>query len=171
MGELGWFEDKRVELIEGEILDKSGISPQRATAIMLVDQELRKIFTISCFVAVRYPINMGDDSEPEPELSLFRGEIRDYIDALPTTALMVVQVPGDGLMFDRTRRAYVYAQNGVPEYWIVNLKERQLEVQRNPEVQANGKYNYSEKFTVPAQGTVSPLAAPQATIEVADLLP
>ena len=55
-----------------------------------------------------------------------RGHDEDYADH-PTTALLVIEVSDTTLRLDR-RKAGLYASAGVPEYWIVNLIDRCLEV-------------------------------------------
>jgi Uma2 family endonuclease len=60
------------------------------------------------------------------------GSIRDYKKQHPTTAVLVVEVADTTLQFDRTTKAALYARAGIPEYWIVNLADRVLEVHRQP---------------------------------------
>lgn len=166
MGKLGWFDGKRVELIDGEIVEMSPIGSAHATSVALVQAELQRVFTNDCHVRAQVPISILEASEPEPDVAVVSGGIRDYIQAHPKTALLVVEVSDATLSIDRTRKSLIYAQAGIPEYWIVNLKARQLEVRRNPTAKG-----YSSTQTLKETDEVSPLSAPDAKIKVADLLP
>jgi Uma2 family endonuclease len=61
------------------------------------------------------------------------GSHDDYEDRHPTSALLVVEVASSSLPRDRLSKARIYAHAGIPEYWIVNLRERVLEVSRDPD--------------------------------------
>jgi Uma2 family endonuclease len=99
---------------------------------------------------------------------MLRGDIRQYATRhpAPEDVLLVVEVSDATLGFDRSRKARIYAESGIPEYWILNLIDRYLEVHREPQ---NGAYQSITVF--PEAGTVSPLAAPAAAVAVGDLLP
>ena len=84
----------------------------------------------------------------------------------PEDVRLLVEVSDSTLRSDQTVKMHLYARGGVPEYWIVNIQERVLEVYRQPTPEG-----YSEKVVVPASDSIQPLAAQTATITVADLLP
>ena len=111
------------------------------------------------------PLNLGRDSDPEPDLAVVRGRIEDYSDH-PTTALLIVEVSDTTLRLDR-RKAGLYAAAGIAEYWIVNLNERQVEVHRSP--QADGEY--AERRVISAGESLAPLGRSTLSIKVMDLLP
>jgi Uma2 family endonuclease len=160
--------EERLELIEGEIFRMPAMNGPHATASTLAEIALREIFTAGYVVRIQKPLALGEDSEPEPDVAVVRGSARDYTGDHPTTAVLVVEVADSSLSFDRTRKAPLYAQAGIPEYWILNLLERVLEVYRNPD-QANGEYR--EITRSGENDTVSPLAAPAASIAIRDLQP
>jgi Uma2 family endonuclease len=70
-------------------------------------------------------------------------------------------------------KASLYAKIGIPDYWILNLIDRQLEIDRLPVVDASQKYGfaYAQVTVLGPEDFVSPLAAPHVKIPVADLLP
>ena len=187
MGELGLFNGKRVELLEGEIYvkynytklgseeieDMSGMSGQHFSGVNLVAEVLREVFKKNYFVSVQCPINMSDVSEPEPDICVIKGEIRDFNEAIPKTAALVVEVADTSLLYDRSRKVSLYAKNEIQDYWILNLKDRRLEVYRRPIKDENTFYGfvYGEILIFTEKDTVSPLAAPKAKVKVADLLP
>jgi Uma2 family endonuclease len=74
---------------------------------------------------------------------------------------------------DRVIKAHIYAQAGLADYWIVNIQDRQLEIHRKPgpDPDRKGRFRYHEITTVDHEGHASPLAAPDARVAVADLLP
>ena len=158
-------EDK-LELIDGEIYDVSPQSSRHATAIRLVEEALRRAFGSGFDVRVQLPAALDASSEPEPDVAVVEGGPRDYLDAHPDTALLIVEVSDTSLAFDRTTKQATYARNAIPEYWIVNLIDRQIEVHRQPQGEA---YAQVTKLTTP--GRLSPRSRPDHSMAVHDLLP
>src|SRR5207248_5059445 len=113
----------------------------------------------------------GVATDPVPEVMVVRGGIRDYTTAHPTTAVFVVEVADSSLKFDTTTKAELYAPAGVPDYWVIDLEHRRLLVFRDPRSTGNGAIAYRTRLTLGPNDTVSPLAAPNAAVKVADLLP
>ncbi|MCE7980746.1 MAG: Uma2 family endonuclease [Caldilinea sp. CFX5] len=163
----GIFEpDARIELIEGEILDMGVQSSWHAIAIRATETALRSVYQQGYEVRSQMPLAIGDDSEPAPDVVVVPGSFRDYRENHPTTALLVVEVSYSTLHFDRNRKLRLYARSGIPEYWILNVVDMQLEVHRDPRGDS-----YGTKQTFYATDVVSPLTLPTASITVADLLP
>jgi Uma2 family endonuclease len=101
-----------------------------------------------------------------------RGDPRDYAAAHPADPVLVVEVALTSLDFDRTHKASLYARAGRPEYWIVNLVQRVLEVHRDPaSSSAPYGWDYRTVTTLGPGEHVSPLAAPAARSAIVDLLP
>lgn len=75
--------------------------------------------------------------------------------------------------FDRRVKGSLYALAGIPEYWLLNLADRVLEVHREPVALADEafKHHYRSLSRLVAGDSVTPLAAPRAVIAVADLMP
>lgn len=156
----------RVELVEGEIVEMSPEKSRHAAAVDLALEALRRAFSAGVTVRVQHPLALSDESEPEPDLAVVVGTPRDYLGGHPATALLVVEVSDTSLEYDRRRKALVYAGAGIGEYWIVNLVDLRLEVHRQPSLSG-----YREHLVLGRNNTVSPLAAPGALVQVADLLP
>jgi Uma2 family endonuclease len=172
MADMGLFEGQRVELIDGEIIEMSPQKGPHAQSIGLTSDELRAAFGRGHWVREQLPLALGLSSDPEPDVSVVRGTARDYPDH-PTSALLVVEVSDSSLGFDRSEKASLYAQAGIAEYWVLNLVDRQLEVRRSPvtdTTQPHG-FGYADMRVLKVGESISPLAAPQATIAVRDLLP
>ncbi|HVF09521.1 MAG TPA: Uma2 family endonuclease [Abditibacteriaceae bacterium] len=172
MADMGWFDDKRVELIEGEIIEMSPVGSTHWACVELTVQALRAIFGPGYVVSAQNAFDAGEGAEPQPDIIVIPGSPRDYKDRLPSVALLVVEVADTTLVSDRTQKAALYAKAGIPEYWIVNLLRRRLEVHRAPAAQPHKfGFGYNDVTTHSAADTVAPLAAPQSSIAVADLLP
>ncbi len=171
MGEQGFFQDQRVELIEGEIMVLSPQSWPHASTVDRVAAALGRILGVGFWVRTQVPLNLGT-SYPEPDVSVVPGRREDYSDH-PTTAELIVEVSDTTLDYDRTRKASLYARAGIAEYWIVNLVNNQLEVRRNPLPDPSQHYahGYGSLTTLVPPAVVHPLAAPQVSLAVADLLP
>lgn len=112
-------------------------------------------------------------SEPEPDVSVVQGSYLDYRDNHPSTALLVVEISESTLELDRERKGSLYARAGIPEYWILNLPERKLEVYRDPAPATTGRYGWEYKSVqnYAAEQSVALLHAPEAQIRVEELLP
>jgi Uma2 family endonuclease len=122
---------------------------------------------------VQSPIGLDDLSEPEPDVCVVQGSPRDYVRAHPTRPALIVEVALSGLHMARGRKATAYARGGIADYWIVNLVDRVLEVHREPARPgpARRRWGYVAIQALGAEATVVPLAAPSASVRVADLLP
>jgi Uma2 family endonuclease len=159
-------EDEHVELVGGEIVAMSPEGPQHARTIDLCAEALRRAFGAGFTVRVQHPLVFDPDGEPEPDLAVVAGEPRAHLGAHPRAAVLVVEVAESSLAYDRTTKARLYARAGVPEYWIVNLRDRVVEVHREPSA---GGYHRVDATSV--DGEISPLGAPQACLLAAVLLP
>jgi Uma2 family endonuclease len=106
-------------------------------------------------------------------VSVVEGSPRDPAGTHPTDALLVVEVADTSLRFDRAEKAAVYARAGIRDYWIVNLRDRVLEVHREPAPMAEQplgrRYRSITRHT--GEDAVSPLFAPGVRVAVADLIP
>jgi Uma2 family endonuclease len=160
--------DERLELIEGEIYCMSPQNRRHRAAILLAQSAFQAAFGEGWVVLVQMPLTLAPHSEPEPDLAVVRGTPRDLIARSFDEAALVVEVSDTTLRFDRRRKAALYARAAVPEYWVLNLRDRVLEVHRAPDM-ATGKYRTITRHR--EDEYVSPLAATGASVAVRDLLP
>lgn len=172
LGELGWFQNERVELIDGEILVMSPQSYGHANAIHLVFAMLTNAFGSKFSVRMQVPLIGGASTEPEPDISVIPGSWDDYSDH-PQIAVLILEVSISTLQFDKTKKANLYASMGVPDYWVLDLENRQLLVHRRPVADESVLFGhrYQQAQTLPADGHVSPLEKPDAKLAFADMLP
>jgi Uma2 family endonuclease len=163
-------ENDRVELLDGWILKMSPIGPPHATAVNLVAAALQSILPAGWFVRTQSPVTF-EMSEPEPDVTIVRGRIRDYLShhPYPADVALLVEVADSSLDFDRLQKRPQYAAAGIPEYWIVNLIDRHLEVYRDPA--PGGDYQITK--TIDAGGSIDLLIGdkPIASLRVDELMP
>jgi Uma2 family endonuclease len=171
MGELGLFHGQRVELIEGEIMVLSPQNWPHTSTVARVEEVLRRVLGTAFWVRTQFPLNLST-SDPEPDVSVVAGRLQDYSDH-PTTAVLIVEVSDSTLAYDRTRKASLYARAGIADYWIVNLVNNQVEVHRDPRPDPAQFYGhgYASVIVLVPPAVVNPLASPQVSLAIADLLP
>lgn len=126
---LGAFTDERIELLDGVLVP---MRPIGATHVRTVGR-LTKLLILAigdrACVLVQSSFAAGDLSEPEPDLSVT--PLSDA-EVLPEQAHLIVEVAESSLSIDRGRKARLYAECRVPEYWLVNLVDRHVEVYAEP---------------------------------------
>lgn len=167
MMDAGLLEPGRFELIYGEIVQKMG---QGRKHIFVVSR-LFELLILLCGanrVQSQSSIVIDDENEPEPDIAVLDKTLDHYLDTEPEpqNVLLIVEVADSTLRTDRAVKAYLYAQAGFQEFWIVNIKARTLEIYRDP-----GPTGYATLLTRTEQEFISPLAAPDKTLRVGDLLP
>jgi Uma2 family endonuclease len=163
----------RIELIDGLLLVAEPQSSPHYTTIQLVERALGLAFGEGWTVRTQAPIALDDVSEPEPDVAVVRGGVRDFASAHPVDPVLVVEVSLSSLAFDREHKASLYARAGRPEYWIVNLVDRVIEVRREPAPEPSAPYgwDYAVLDVLGPTERVSALRAPAVQIPVGDLLP
>ncbi len=171
--DLGLFQSDPVELIGGQLVVAEPQGSYHATAVGAADDALRAILPPGWIVRAQMPVALDDESAPEPDLAVVPGTRADYRESHPSRPALVLEVADSSLDFDRQHKGSLYARAGVPEYWIVNLIDRVLEVYRDPGLDQSAPYGwrYRSVETLAPPSVVVPLALPSAQIAVADLLP
>jgi Uma2 family endonuclease len=173
MADAGLFQNQRVELIDGEIVEMSPQKSLHASSLGMVEDELRRVFANHFWVRTQRPLDLGELFEPEPDIVVVKGSPREYVDKHPTTSVLIVEVSDTTLQYDRRRKGSLYASAGIKDYWIVNLIDRKLEVYRNPESDAAQPFGFRYSVTqiLGAGDSIAPLAAAQSKVTVNYLLP
>ena len=163
----------RIELLGGLLMVREPHGSPHALGIRMAEEALRRAFTAGWDVRVQLPVALDEESEPEPDVSVVPGSFRDYRDAHPARAVLIVEVAESSLRLDRDDKGSLYARAGLADYWIVNLVDHVLEVRRDPvaDPAAPHGWRYASVTTLRAADTVTPLAAPGSAIPVADLVP
>jgi Uma2 family endonuclease len=163
----------RVELLGGLLVVREPQGGRHAMGVRMVEEALRTVFTSVWDVRGQLPVALDEESEPEPDVSVVPGSFRDYSRSHPTRAVLVVEIADSSLALDRGEKASLYARARVPEYWIVDLGARAVEVHRDPAPDAEAPFGwrYTAIVVLRPGETVTPLAARAAAIAVTDLVP
>ncbi len=151
--------DQRSQLIRGEIYFMAAMGAAHYKAIRVLTKLLHQHYTDLCDIVSQAPIVVWNDSEPEPDFALIRS---DFAGGIPeaTDVLLAIEVSDSTLKFDREKKLPEYARSSIPEVWILNLAEAQLEVYREP----NGEQFLQLQILKPERA-VSALFAPEVKLE------
>ncbi|MDE2482090.1 MAG: Uma2 family endonuclease [bacterium] len=161
-------EDDRVELLRGAIVSMSPIGNRHIAAV----NRLTRFFVLALgdrgVVSVQNPIATPPDSEPQPDVVILRPRDDLYDTTRPSAeaTLLAVEVADSSLALDRGLKLSIYAEAGVPEYWVLDLKHDVIEVYRAPE---DGRY--AEMHTVHRGERIAPLAFPDVVATSDALIP
>jgi len=170
----GFFnEDEPIELLGGQLIVAEPKGSPHSTAVALTAEALRLAFGPGWLVRVQDPIALDAESEPEPDVAVVPGRARDYLAEHPARPALLVEVAESSLAFDRGHKGSLYARAGIADYWIVNLVDAVLEVYRAPALDRSAEFGwrYLDVQALRPVATVAPLARPDVTVAVADLLP
>ena len=162
MAASGVFESRRVELLDGEVMAMTPQGSAHASAVARIMRVLAAALGDRASLRPRLPLGLDDHSEPEPDVAVCRPDVRDYSDRHPEAAdvWLVVEVSDASLAYDRGPKTTAYARAGIPTFWIVNIQERCLEVQQDPEP-ALGRYRSRARLEE-QDGVAIPVGAPVA---------
>jgi Uma2 family endonuclease len=137
--------DDRIELIRGEIVQMAPIGFDHAFSLTNLVMLFAKHVTRSAIIWVQNPILIKpSNSRPQPDLVLLKPR-NDLSPKSPPTAedvILLIEVADTTIRFDRGVKLQLYAEAGVPEYWIINLRGDDIEVYSNP---TGGTYKQTRK--------------------------
>ena len=155
-------DDEPTELLRGIIIKKVSKSPTHRYIARRVQQIL------SGQIATGFEVFYGDpltfiDSEPEPDVAVVRGSESEFEDVHPPTAELVVEVAVTSLAIDR-KKARIYAEAGIKEYWIVRPAIKAVEVYRQPTAKG-----YVDKLTVAAPAVLQCTVLSGVSVDLAAL--
>jgi Uma2 family endonuclease len=157
---------RRVELIDGEIIDMAAIGSPHAAITNRLNRLLVPAVDGLALVSVQSPLRLDAYNEPEPDLMLLRPRADDYRASHPGAAdvLLLIEVSESSLAYDRSAKLALYAKFGVAEVWIVDVSGAAIEVYREP---AGVGYAFKERLT---SGSLAPGLVPGVTVDVGALL-
>ena len=160
--------DERLELLDGQIVQKMTQNPPHSVALGLVEDWLRGVVGEGRHVRSQGPITLSEFSEPEPDCAVARGDRRDFSNRHPVPAEieLVVEVSDSSLDRDRRIKAPLYTAGGIRELWILDLADRKLELHRE-----SGPKGYRVVTILAESERACPAFAPECSVRVADLLP
>ncbi len=161
MGEMGIFKDTRVELIEGTIIDMTPINSRHASLVDKLSNWLSALHAGQVIIRSQNPLRLSTTSEPEPDITILDFAPDFYASGHPgpDQTQLVIEVSDTSLAYDRETKGALYAACHLPEYWIVNIPDQQLECYSDP---WNGVYQRKEIRT--SQDTISETWLSESTV-------
>ena len=168
MAEIGLLPpDARVELLNGEIIDKSPTGSFHGGVVSRLTRLFNKLSKNRWLVSPQNPLRLDDHSEPEPDLMLLKPAPDDYTNShpQPDDVLLLIEVSDTTLEFDQTVKLPAYGRASIAEVWIVNLNELAVDVYREPHFTG-----YGRKTVLRAGEQAVPLEFPDVAVDVAELL-
>ncbi len=160
-------EDSRVELIWGEIVEMSPIYIAHTSTVKRLISLLTKQLGERIILGVQDPVQLSDDSLPQPDIAVLRPQDNFYSQRQPgpDDILLLIEVADTSLRYDRRVKSKLYGAAGITDYWIVNLPGQQIEVYREP------RPNGYRTVTHYAPGeTLSPLAFADVSLRVDEIV-
>lgn len=158
---------QRRELIRGEIRQMTPIGYVHVETVRrLMYWSIRNTDENEIHVIVQSPIGLAElQSAPEPDIAWVRASAAmPKGRPAPSEIMLVIEVAESSLAYDTTEKAQLYAAVEIPEYWVVNLVERSIEVRRDP---AAGRYRSLQTYA--GDQEIRPAAAPDAVLRPAML--
>lgn len=166
-------ENDNLELLDGYLVEKMSRNPPHDGTIQLVEDALRRLLGTGQCLRVQMAATLSM-SEPEPDVAVARGDKRSYLTTHPRgkDILLVVEVSDSSLDSDRDDKIPIYARDGIPAYWIVNLIDRQVEVYEQPTGASPSPTYGSQRIFKPGDAIPVVLdGASAGSVPVVDLLP
>ena len=162
MIDAGVLEDRRVELIRGEIIEVPPEGKPHAYFMSESGDYLAQVLGDRAKIRRAHPITLPNNSEPEPDIAIVQPLGRKYLEhhPYPENVFWIIEYSEATLKKDLELKSSVYAEVDILEYWVVNLKARSLIVFRHPK---SGQYTQRTDYT---SGSLSPLAFPDIKIAI-----
>ena len=125
----------KTELIAGEILLKSPTGSYHSSVVARLNATFAPLIGDKALINLQNPIHLSEFSDPEPDFFLLKPRDDFYAKAHPTPqeVLLLIEVSKTTYAFDKNTKLPLYAQAGIPEVWIINLNESQVEVFKQPQ--------------------------------------
>ena len=155
--------EDRIELIGGEIVPMSPIGRRHEVVAEEIAEAWHDKVPSEFRLMTERQLQLAEDTYTKPDLWVRPKAIRGP-DVRGETVLLVVEVADTSLDFDKTKKAIVYAQQGVREYWVVDAQTLVTMVHREPGISG---YANVEEF-VPTR-TLTPLLVPQLALRLSEL--
>lgn len=167
------MEGERVELLDGYIVEKPVRNPPHDGTLLRVSNRLPRRLPAGWVLRVQSAVGLPG-SEPEPDAAVVRGDETSYDrrHPQPPDFGIIIEVSDSSLLFDRREKGRLYAENGIPIFWIVNIVDRQVEVYTDPDPAASpAAYRTRTDYRL---GQDLPLVLdgrPTGAVPVAELIP
>lgn len=155
-------ERDKIELLFGKIVNMSPFGPGHSACMRKIQRYFIKKFDGQYSWGSEVPLELPDFSKPEPDFTILDYDPLDYAEIHPHAGncKLVIEVADSSLVFDRKVKSVLYSSANIPEYWIVNLIDRQIECYSQPQVdtgtyQSNKVYKKGEVISHDKLGDIS----------------
>lgn len=159
--------DARVELIEGEVIHMPPIGSRHGSIGQFLDRLLDRALADRALVRNQLPVRLDNLSEPVPDLAVVKPRADRYARSHPTATdvFLIVEVSRSTLRYDTNVKVPLYARHGIPEVWIVDLKNNQFRTYRSP---SDGCYRDITSVAKPGKTPVPGVL--HVTVDLSELL-
>jgi len=160
--------EERTELVDGQIIIMAAKKPPHVITTELAADYLGGLLFGLAHVRLQDPVSLDSRSEPEPDIAVVVPPLRRYLDHHPTPAeiFLIIEVADATLKLDTKRKAKMYAQAGIEDYWVVDATAHRAYIFREPD---GGRYN--QEFVLGADDTIRPLAFLDVEVELRQFFP
>jgi Uma2 family endonuclease len=159
-------EDDRVELIKGEIIEMSPIGLKHAATVKRLNRSFQQKLGNKAIISVQDPIQLNDNSEPQPDIALLKLRADFYETQAPTPEdiLLIVEVADTTFNYDRDIKIPLYAENGILEVWLIDTNHQFITIYRQPNKEGYQIIQTSKKIQ-----NLSLLTFPDVTISTSEI--
>jgi Uma2 family endonuclease len=127
----------RYEVIDGEIISKTGQNPPHRIVLKMIEKWLLSLFDTLCVHIqgpIRIPGDEGRNTEPEPDIVVTLEPTTAYQEQNPgpDDLVVAIEVADSSLSFDTKTKALLYARVGIREFWAADVNGCSIHVFREP---------------------------------------
>lgn len=174
LAELNFFnEDDRVELVRGEIIQMIAKGTPHSVCGTRLNREITKLIGDRATARTQEPLQLPPNSAPEPDYAIVQNREDDYLASHPNSedVMVVIEISDSSLSYDQEIKLKLYAESGIQNYWIFNLRESILEVYSDPYQTTQGVFGYRVKRILLPNDRVALLGFQDAVLDLAKVFP
>lgn len=174
LAELNFFnEDDRVELVRGEIIQMIAKGTPHSVCGTRLNREITKLIGDRATARTQEPLQLPPNSAPEPDYAIVQNREDDYLASHPDSedVIMVIEISDSSLSYDQEIKLKLYAESGIQNYWIFNLRESILEAYSDPYQTTQGVFGYRVKRILLPNDRVALPGFQDAVLNLAKVFP
>jgi len=168
VADTGIWNGRRPILIRGHILEQGSMNPPHADCVEKLCRVLYRLLPSDVRIRIQLPMVLNLDTDPMPDVAVILPAVTAP-GTHPSRADWVIEVSDTSLDLDQTVKAELYAEAGIPEYWIVDVVARTIQVLREPIALAAGGHHYRDQRTYSGSERIRPMCAVGCEIAVGDV--
>lgn len=160
-------EDDRIELIDGLLIHMAPTGYYHVGGVTWLNQLLVQALAGRALVLPQCPIYLNDCSAPEPDIAVVRWwPVTEATRSFPPDVYLVIEVADSSLRYDSGAKLVRYAEAGLAEVWVANLRAREVAVYTAPAGSA-----YTVVRTYRPGDSITLGAFPDVSLAVDDFMP